>query len=131
MRPNLATTLPLVLAVGLAVAACGGGGGLGYSSAPPSLDPASPTLKAANVAFDKTQLTVPANTPFILVFDNEDAVSHNVAIYRDSAYQYAAFQGVLFSGPSTRWYPVPALTPGTYSFRCDLHPNMTGTIVAS
>jgi len=131
MRPRLALTLPFVLVVGLAVAACSGGGGLGYSSPPPGLDPASPTLKAANIAFDKTQLTVAANVAFILVFDNEDAVSHNVAIYRDSAYQYPVFQGVLFSGRSTRWYPVPALAPGTYSFRCDLHPNMTGTIVAS
>jgi len=41
------------------------------------------------------------------------------------------FEGVLFSGPATRWYPVPALAPGTYQFKCDLHANMTGSLVAS
>jgi len=25
-------------------------------------------------------------------------------------------------------YDVPALKPGTYFFRCDLHPNMNGTL---
>ncbi|HYK94722.1 MAG TPA: cupredoxin domain-containing protein [Candidatus Dormibacteraeota bacterium] len=121
----------LLLGLALAVAACGGGGGLGDASPPASLDPNSPTLNAANVAFDHVQLAVPANAPFVLVFDNQDTVGHNVSIYRDSAYQYQVFQGAIFSGPSKRWYPVPALTPGTYSFRCDLHPNMSGTIVAS
>jgi hypothetical protein len=124
--------LALVLGILLAVAACsGGGGGLGYASPPASLSPNSPTLNAVNVAFDHNQVAVPANSPFILVFDNQDTVGHNVSIYRDSAYQYQVFQGVIFSGPSTRWYPVPALAPGTYSFRCDVHPNMAGTIVAS
>jgi plastocyanin len=121
----------LLLGLALVVAACGGGGGLGYASPPASLDPTSPTLHALNVAFDHPQLTVAANASFVLVFDNQDSVGHNVSIYRDSAYQYQVFQGTIFSGPSTRWYPVPALAPGTYSFRCDLHPNMSGTIVAS
>jgi plastocyanin len=121
----------------LAVAACGGGGGggggggLGFASPPASLAPNSPTLSAVNVAFDHDQVAVPANTPFVLVFDNRDSVGHNVSIYHDAAYQQRVFLGSIFSGPSTRWYPVPALAPGTYSFRCDIHANMTGTIVAS
>ena len=126
-------TLPrsVVLGLGLLVAACSGGGGLGYQVAPASLDPNSPTLVATNMAFDRSQLAVPANTPLILVFENHDAVSHDVSIYRDASAHERVFEGVLFSGPATRWYPVPALAPGTYVFRCDLHPNMTGTIVAS
>jgi hypothetical protein len=130
---NPVRRLGLVLGVALAVAACSGGGGagLGYASPPPSLDPNSPTISAVNVAFEHSQVGVPANSPFILVFDNQDTVGHNVSIYRDSAYQYQVFQGVIFSGPATRWYPVPALAPGTYSFRCDLHTNMAGTIVSS
>jgi plastocyanin len=40
------------------------------------------------------------------------------------------FEGVVFSGSATRWYPVPALTPGTYHFRCDVHANMVGMLVA-
>jgi hypothetical protein len=126
--------LGLVLGIALAVAACSGGaggGGLGYASPPASLDPNSPTVTAVNVAFAANQVAVPANTPFVLVFDNQDTVGHNVSIYQDAAYHQAVFLGAIFSGPSTRWYPVPALAPGTYSFRCDVHANMTGTIVAS
>jgi hypothetical protein len=131
MRTN-GLQLGLLLGIALVAAACsGGGGGLGYASAPPSLDPNSPAISAVNVAFDHNQVAVPANSPFVLVFDNQDTVGHNVSIYRDSSFQYQVFLGAIFSGPSTRWYPVPALTPGTYSFRCDVHANMTGTIVAS
>jgi plastocyanin len=36
----------------------------------------------------------------------------------------------VFSGPSARLYAVPALPAGTYQFRCDVHQQMTGTIVA-
>jgi plastocyanin len=121
----------LALTACLALVACGGGGGLGSDTAPASLDPNSPRLTATNMAFDRNRIEVPANAPFVLVFENADGVSHNVSVYRDAGYQQPVFQGVLFSGPATRWYPVPALAPGTYPFRCDLHANMTGVIVAS
>ena len=125
----------LALAIALTVVACGGGGGggsgLGYDTAPASLDPNSPRLTALNIAFDQAHFAVPANSPFILVFENRDSVSHNVSIYQDATFAKRVFQGVLFGGPATRWYPVQALAPGTYAFKCDLHANMTGTIVAS
>jgi plastocyanin len=122
--------LALLLVVALAVAGCGGSA-MGYDQAPASLDPASPKLEAIGVAFDRTELSVPANRPFILVFENREAVSHNVSIYADGSRQDRRFEGVLFSGPATRWYPVPALAPGTYEFLCDLHPSMTGRLVAA
>jgi plastocyanin len=123
------------VAVGIAAAAaalCGcGGGALGYDAPPASLDPASPTLTAAGIAFDTAELGIPANRPFILVFENREAITHNVSIYADEARHDRRFEGVLFRGPATRWYPVPALAPGTYVFVCDLHPNMLGRLVAS
>ncbi len=123
-------TFVLLLAVALAAAGCGGAA-LGYDQAPASLDPASPKLGAIGVAFDRAELAVSANRPFILVFENREAVTHNVAIYADSSRQDRRFEGVLFGGPATRWYPVPALAPGTYVFLCDLHPSMTGRLVAA
>jgi hypothetical protein len=128
MRP-LSVAL-LTAAAAMLAAACGGSG-LGYASPPAPLDPGSPMIGAEGVAFDRTELAVPANTPFVLIFQNREAVSHNVSIYADAAHQDRRFEGVLFSGPATRWYPVPALAPGTYTFLCDLHPNMTGRLVAS
>ncbi len=128
--PRGTRALALLLVVALAGAGCATSA-LGYDRAPASLDPASPTLGAIGVAFDRAELAVPANRPFILVFENREAVSHNVSIYADSSRQHRPFEGVLFGGPATRWYPVPALAPGTYVFLCDLHPSMTGRLVAA
>lgn len=112
------------------IAACGGSA-LGYETAPASLPADSPTLAAVDVAFDQAELAVPASTPFTLIFENQENLSHNVSIYADAALQDRLFEGVLFNGPATRWYPIPALQPGTYVFVCDLHPTMKGLLRAS
>ena len=123
-------TATLVAALAASFIACGSTA-LGLSSPPPSLDPASPKLSATGVEFDRDTLAVPAGRPFVLVFENKDSVEHNVSIYADAALQQRRFQGVLFGGPSTRWYPVPALEAGTYVFVCDLHANMRGLVQAT
>ena len=123
------STFRSLVGVALLVAACGGGG-LGYDTAPASLDPASPKILANNIAFDTADLAVPANAAFVLVFENKENVGHNVSIYGDAGFQTRLFEGKIFSGSATRWYPVPALAPGTYHFRCDVHPNMAGEIRA-
>jgi plastocyanin len=116
-------------AVVLVISGCGGTA-MGGEQPPTSLDPTSPKISAEGIAFDTAALTVPANQPFTLVFENRKAVPHNVSIYADAAHQDRRFEGVVFSGPATRWYPVPALAPGTYVFVCDVHSNMTGSLVA-
>jgi plastocyanin len=127
--PARALTGAVILGVVLVVAACSGTA-LGFDRAPASLAPDSPKLAADGIAFDRARLEVPANVAFVLVFENREAVSHNVSIYADAAHSDRRFEGVLFGGPATRWYPIPALAPGSYVFVCDLHPNMTGTLVA-
>ena len=119
----------VVLAFGLA--GCGGG-------AAPAMTPPGPgapvglavTLAARDLAFDTAELRVDANRAFILVFENREAVPHNVSIDRGDAGQARVFEGAVFSGPATRWYAVPALAPGEYTFVCEIHPNMTGRLVA-
>jgi plastocyanin len=98
-------------------------------SAPP---PAGNTVQvfAKNLAFNTDQLTAPGGVPFTIVFENDDAgVQHNVAIYTDSSLTTALFQGTLLLGPKTVDYQVQGLQPGTYYFRCDIHPPMNGTFV--
>lgn len=62
---------------------------------------------------------------------NMDAgVPHNVSIYTDSSASKALYTGKLANGPSSITYYVPALGPGTYYFRCDVHPTqMFGAFV--
>ena len=86
-------------------------------------------LTASGIAYDKTDLTAPANTPFSILFANNDAgIPHNVSIHAGSAGGTEVFRGEIFSGVGTRTYAVPALPAGTYTFACSVHPNMTGTL---
>jgi len=86
-------------------------------------------LTASGIAYDKSTLEAPANTPFQIVFANNDAgIPHNVSIHKDSATGQEVFKGDIFNGTETRTYDVPALPTGTYAFVCSVHPNMTGTL---
>lgn len=85
-------------------------------------------ISAQNVAFSTNKLEVPAGQPFIIEFENKEAVQHDVAIYDGST---NLFRGEIFGGPRTVRYTVPALKAGEYKFQCDVHPTaMFGTIVA-
>jgi plastocyanin len=121
MRP----TCFVVALLGLVLAAC--------SSAPASqasIPPNAPKIEANNLAFTTTSVKVPAGTAFALVFENKEGAPHNVNILAEPSGGSSVFAGETFSGPATRVYQVPALTPGTHRFKCDVHPDMTGTIVA-
>ena len=69
-----------------------------------------------------------AGTPFGLVFENREGAPHNVTILDGRGVEL--FVGEVFGGPGWRSYAVPALAAGEYGFRCDVHPTMTGTLVA-
>ncbi len=110
-----------------ASAAPGGSAAPGASQAPGA--GATLTLSAQGIAYDTATLEAPANTPFKIVFTNNDAgIPHNVAIHEGSPTGREVWQGEIFSGVDTRTYDVPALPAGTYGFVCTVHPNMTGTL---
>jgi plastocyanin len=89
------------------------------------------TITASGIAFDTDTLEVPADTPFQIVFTNNDAgIPHNVAIHEGSPTGPAVWTGEIFNGVETRTYDVPALPAGAYGFVCTVHPNMTGTLTA-
>jgi len=81
------------------------------------------------MAFSPTTLDVTANKAFSLTLDNKDSAPHNVAIYTDSGAGTSISVGEVVSSNKTT-QQVPALAPGTYFFRCDVHHEMTGTINA-
>ena len=103
-RPRRAATVLVAALATAVILGCGGGGSaLGLEQPPASLDPASPRLSAEGVAYDTAELAAPANEPFVIVFENREAVSHNVSIYADEGLRDRRFEGVLFGGPATRW----------------------------
>ncbi len=89
-------------------------------------------LSARNIAFDKSTITVPAGADVTVNFDNEDdGIPHNFAVYTDSSATDKIFSGETITGPDTTTYTFTAPSdPGTYFFRCDVHPEqMTGDFV--
>jgi plastocyanin len=106
----------------------------GPASAAPSGSAAATTveLTASQIAFDKTELQVPAGQPFQITFINNDAsVPHDVAIREGSPTGAEIFKGAVVTGVATTTYDVPALAAGAYGFVCTIHANMTGTLTAS
>ena len=86
-------------------------------------------LVAKDIAFDKAALTAPADAPFKIELDNQDAsIGHNVAIHQGSPTGPEVFRGEVFPGPAKMTYDVPPLAAGAYGFVCSVHPNMTGTL---
>ena len=105
------------------------------SAAPASEAPGSPgagigtvQISANNIAFEQTTVSAPAGTAFVITFDNKEAQPHNIQIKDSSG--TSMFKGDIVQGPKQVDYQVPALPAGSYTFVCDVHPNMTGTLTA-
>jgi plastocyanin len=121
------------VAVGLALAAAIATGCTPSSATgdpPPSAPEGGAVITASGLKFDRGRLDVPAGRAFPLLFENRELAPHNVAIYRDGVAD-PLFAGETFSGPASRTYVVPPLAAGTYRFRCDVHPEMSGSVVAT
>jgi plastocyanin len=125
---RFALSLGLV-ALAAVLAACSGASAApaGPASAPPAGDGTVPTVVAKDIAFSPTELTVKAGTAFDLVLDNQDSAPHNIAI--SDASGASVFKGEIVTNAKVT-NAVPALAAGSYTFICEVHPNMKGTITA-
>ena len=109
----------------LLFAACSAAGSAGP---PPTAPPGGALIAADDLAFSPRTVSVAAGTPVGLVFENREGAPHNVTILDGRGVEQ--FVGEVFSGPGWRTYAVPALAAGAFTFRCDVHRTMTGTLVA-
>ena len=91
------------------------------------------TLAAANIAFEPTSITATAGEPFTLRFHNQDEQTpHDVDIFDNPELTGApVFDGEVVTGVREIDYMVGALEPGPYTFRCSIHPEMTGELEAT
>jgi plastocyanin len=94
----------------------------------PSLAPDAIQISSKNLEFSTDHLVAPADKPFQIAYDNQEGAPHNVAIYKTEAATEKIFAEAPFGGPKAIVYNVPAQPAGTYFFRCDVHPEMKGTL---
>jgi plastocyanin len=128
----------LVLGLGLVAlavitAACSGGSG-GATASPAASAPAPSgaggdeiVVVAKDLKFSTAAITAPADEPFQIVLDNQEAAPHNIAI-KDGA-GTTVFKGEVVT-QTTVTNDVPALAAGAYEFWCEIHPDMKGTLTA-
>ena len=125
-RARWSTTL-LGLALAMLLAGCTAS--TVGSGQPSGVTDADVAITSRDLKFDVATMTVPADSQFSLRLTNLDAAPHNVAIYQDNLAADDVFVGDVITSSSIV-YEVPALEAGSYFFRCDLHPDMNGTLVA-
>lgn len=115
---------------------CGQKPGGGAAAATPTPPPVSSswTIVATDNKFDVTAITVPANQPVTVTFNNQGAATHNWHVLqvkdaqnRDIAVPVNTAQ--FLSGGQSGSVTFTITQPGTYQYKCDLHPvDMVGYI---
>jgi plastocyanin len=127
-------SLMVLAIIALPVYAAGSSMANNTSSTNASMNKTVVNLAAKNIAFNTSTITVPAGANVTVNFDNQDSgIPHNFAVYETSAAQNTIFKGEIVTGPKKTTYTFTAPDkPGTYFFRCDVHPTqMTGQFVVS
>jgi plastocyanin len=116
------------VAVAALFAACSSSTGSASLAPPPTPPSGGAVIVAEDQRFDRSRLDLPAGVAVPLLFENRDASPHNITIVDGQG--ASVFAGEIFGGKGDRTYAIPALATGTYTFRCDVHPDMDGTLVA-
>jgi mono/diheme cytochrome c family protein/plastocyanin len=124
-----ASPTPGASAGGSAAPSAAPSGSSAPSAAPSGGGAGGTTLQqvASGVQFGTASLEAPANQPFSIDFDNQDAgIPHNIQIADASGTM--VFEGDTVNGPAKITYNVPALAAGSYKFSCKWHPTMVGDL---
>jgi cytochrome c oxidase subunit II len=78
-----------------------------------------------SLQFETDRLEAPAGEPFCIEFTNNDSAPHDIGI------DDIGFDGEDVPAGESITYSIPAMEPGDYTFICNIHPTMTGTITVS
>ncbi len=111
-------------------------GQLPQAQATAAPEPPSPnlTITSQGIAWDKTTLYALPDVPLTLKHDNKDAgQQHNWALYPDEDSAIAGDPILVATeiegGPTTQNLNFGPLAAGEYYYHCDVHPQMSGTLV--
>jgi plastocyanin len=125
-----------MLVVALLIAGCGssskdssgsnsGGGASATTAASGGGGSDKITLTAKGIAFDQTQLKMPAGKQVTVTLNNQDSVEHSFT-FKDAKADKDA------EGGETAEVSFTAPAAGSYEFHCKYHPNqMKGTVTVS
>ena len=109
----------------------GGPGASPGASGPPAGSPGPGggglAVIAKDVAFDKRELAVPADAPFVVSFTNEDPATlpHDIDIREGAGAPTLQDQATIPGGESAE-YSYEPMAAGTYQFFCSVHPGVPG-----
>lgn len=90
-------------------------------------------IAAEGLQFSTSELTLQSGGQAVILFENREAVPHNVAVYTAPPPDgQSIFVGEVVTGPTEIEYGFAAPEPGSYYFQCDVHPTtMTGTLTVA
>lgn len=127
----LTTALLVVVAIGLI--ACSGSPG---STSPPegacvkTDGTNSVTLTANNLQFSTACIEAVAGKAIVIHFTDQEAVPHDVAVYKDNTKQDLLGKSEIVTGPNgATTLTIPAQQPGRLYYECTIHNSMNGSLV--
>ena len=121
MHRSRFTILAVLVAVALALAACGGGAASSAPATDGGGDTAGETVSLSGGAFSPAELTIPSGTT--VSFTN--STGHTVTEGTDGE---AVADPIVDEPGSSEPIEVTFDEPGTYNITCKIHPNMNMTI---
>jgi len=101
-----------------------------HAAAAPVARAGDARLVASRLRFDTANLTLPASRTVQVQLTNNDEAPHNLAVYGGGASAGPLFRGPLTEPGTSTIYTFEAPPPGIYTFHCDVHPGMTGRLIA-